>query len=80
MPPARTRPAMLYGHFVGLAIVAVVPTAFWTAVLFAVLRASVSPLSLWTLGVVAGTIFTFLIFIWASCAVSRRQSSDNVLK
>jgi hypothetical protein len=75
-PPA-TRPALLHGHLVGLAIVAVLPTVFWTTIVYFATWAYGTPLSQLAIMIIAGVMFAFLVCVWASFAITCRRPSND---
>jgi len=72
--PAR-QSGILGGRLIGLAIIAIAPTIFWTATLYLAASASGRPLTLWPTIIIAAAMFAFLTCIWASFAMSDRRPS-----
>jgi hypothetical protein len=62
-----------YDHLVGLLVIAVVPTAFWTAALYLTTWACGAPLAAWVVALVGGVMFAFLVCIWASFTIASRR-------
>lgn len=68
--------SVLTGRLIGLSIVAVAPTIFWTVMLSAGAWAVGRPLTFRTSAVIAAIMFAFLACIWASFAMSERSAPD----
>ena len=64
------RSRMFAERVVGLAIVAVAPTIFWTVLLCFGAWAYGAQLPLWVACTVAAVMFTFLVCIWAGFALA----------
>jgi ABC-type Na+ efflux pump permease subunit len=70
------QPSIVAGRLIGLTIIAVAPTIFWTVMLNCCAWAYGRPLTFWASAVVATVMFAFLTCIWASFALSERRASD----
>ena len=64
---------ILGGRLIGLAIIAIAPTIFWTATLYLAASASGRPLTLWPTVIIAAAMFAFLTCIWACFAMSDQR-------
>lgn len=74
--PDSRESSLLVGRLIGLSIIAVAPTMFWTTVLYLGALAYGQPLSIWASAVIASIMFGFLTCIWASFALSDRRAPD----
>ncbi len=62
-------------RFLGLLIVAVAPTIFWTGLICVVAAAYGSPLAIWAACSVSTLIFAFLICIWAAFTMAHNSET-----
>lgn len=74
--PGTHEANVLAGRLIGLLIIAVAPTIFWTAVLYFGAWAIDRPMTVWGSVVIATIMFAFLTCIWASFGMSERSASD----
>lgn len=70
-------PSLRASRMVGFFIVAVMPAAFWTVILWLAGLSFGWQLSGWSVAIVAAALLGFLACIWASFAMADRSDEDQ---
>jgi hypothetical protein len=65
------------GRLMGFAIIAVLPTVFWTAMVWFATSVYGRPMSGWAVTAIALSIFGLLACVWASFAMDDNRNSSG---